>query len=95
MALPSPPAPATQASARACGCVAATAARRASAVTRRLLDFSRQDVARPQLLDAAASIAAKLGACKLILMTDIRGLLRDREDESTLKIMNLKKHKEC
>ena len=33
---------------------------------------------------AAASIAAKLGACKLILMTDIRGLLRDREDESTL-----------
>ncbi len=35
-----------------------SAARRASAVTRRLLDFSRQDVARPQLLDAAASIAA-------------------------------------
>lgn len=33
---------------------------------------------------AAASIAAKLGACKLILMTDIRGLLRDREDENTL-----------
>ena len=35
-----------------------SAARRASAVSRRLLDFSRQDVARPQLLDAADSIAA-------------------------------------
>jgi signal transduction histidine kinase len=35
-----------------------SAARRASAVTRRLLDFSRQEVARPQLLDAAATIAA-------------------------------------
>jgi len=35
-----------------------SAARRAGAVTRRLLDFSRQDVARPQLLDAAATIAA-------------------------------------
>ena len=33
---------------------------------------------------AAARIAAKLGACKLILMTDIRGLLRDKNDESTL-----------
>ena len=33
------------------------AARRAAAVTRRLLDFSRQDVARPQLLDAAQTIA--------------------------------------
>lgn len=34
-----------------------SAARRAGAVTRRLLDFSRQDVARPQLLDAAPTIA--------------------------------------
>lgn len=33
---------------------------------------------------AAAQIASKIGACKLILMTDIRGLLRDKEDESTL-----------
>lgn len=33
---------------------------------------------------AAARIAAKLGALKLILMTDIRGLLRDKNDESTL-----------
>lgn len=33
---------------------------------------------------AAAHIAAKLGALKLILMTDIRGLLRDKNDESTL-----------
>ncbi|MDP4120572.1 MAG: acetylglutamate kinase [Bacillota bacterium] len=33
---------------------------------------------------AAAQIAAKLGACKLILTTDIRGLLRDKDDESTL-----------
>lgn len=33
---------------------------------------------------AAARIAAKLGACKLILMTDIRGLLKDKDDESTL-----------
>lgn len=33
---------------------------------------------------AAAQIAAKLGACKLILMTDIRGLLRDKDDENTL-----------
>lgn len=33
---------------------------------------------------AAAEIAAKLKACKLILMTDICGLLRDKEDESTL-----------
>lgn len=33
---------------------------------------------------AAAQIAAKLGACKLILMTDIRGLLKNKDDESTL-----------
>ena len=33
---------------------------------------------------AAAHIAAKLGAYKLILMTDIRGLLRDKNDENTL-----------
>ncbi|MCD8025441.1 MAG: acetylglutamate kinase [Clostridiales bacterium] len=33
---------------------------------------------------AAAQIAAKLGAKKLILMTDIRGLLRDVNDESSL-----------
>lgn len=33
---------------------------------------------------AAAHIAVKLGALKLILMTDIRGLLRDKNDESTL-----------
>ncbi len=33
---------------------------------------------------AAAQIAAKLKACKLILMTDICGLLRDKDDESTL-----------
>lgn len=33
------------------------AARRANAVTRRLLDFSRQEPARPEQLDAAASIA--------------------------------------
>lgn len=33
---------------------------------------------------AAAHIAAKLNAKKLILMTDIRGLLRDKDDESTL-----------
>ncbi len=33
---------------------------------------------------AAARIAAELGALKLILMTDVRGLLRDRGDESTL-----------
>ncbi len=33
---------------------------------------------------AAAQIAAKLGASKLILMTDIRGLLRDKNDENTL-----------
>ena len=33
---------------------------------------------------AAAKIAAGLQACKLILMTDIRGLLRDRDDEETL-----------
>ena len=33
---------------------------------------------------AAARIAAKLGAKKLILMTDVRGLLRDIHDDSTL-----------
>ena len=33
---------------------------------------------------AAAQIAAKLGAKKLILMTDIRGLLRDVEDDGSL-----------
>lgn len=33
---------------------------------------------------AAAKIAATLNAENLILMTDVKGLLRDREDESTL-----------
>ena len=33
---------------------------------------------------AAARIAAELGAENVILMTDIRGLLRDRNDENTL-----------
>lgn len=33
---------------------------------------------------AAAQIAAAVGAENLILMTDIRGLLRDKDDESTL-----------
>lgn len=33
---------------------------------------------------AAAAIAAKLNAQKLILMTDVRGLLRDKDDEDTL-----------
>ena len=33
---------------------------------------------------AAARIAAELGAMKLILMTDVRGLLRDKEDDSTI-----------
>ena len=33
---------------------------------------------------AAARVAAALGAENLILMTDIKGLLRDKEDESTL-----------
>lgn len=33
---------------------------------------------------AAARIAAEMGAEKLILMTDIRGLLRDKDDESTV-----------
>lgn len=33
---------------------------------------------------AAARIASKLGAIKLILMTDTRGLLRDVDDEDTL-----------
>ncbi len=35
-----------------------SAARRASAVSRRLLDFSRQEASRPQLLDAAATLEA-------------------------------------
>lgn len=33
---------------------------------------------------AAAKIAAKLGAENLILMTDVKGLLRDKDDDSTL-----------
>lgn len=33
---------------------------------------------------AAARIAAELGAMKLILMTDVRGLLRDKEDDSSI-----------
>lgn len=33
---------------------------------------------------AAARIASELKAAKLILMTDIRGLLKDKDDESTL-----------
>ena len=33
---------------------------------------------------AAAQIAAALGAEKLVLMTDVRGLLRDRDDEDSL-----------
>lgn len=33
---------------------------------------------------AAARIAAELGAEKLLLMTDVRGLLRDKDDENTL-----------
>jgi acetylglutamate kinase len=33
---------------------------------------------------AAAEIAAKIGAKKLILMTDIRGLLHDKDDEESL-----------
>ncbi len=33
---------------------------------------------------AAAQIASSLCACKLIVMTDIRGLLRDKNDEKTL-----------
>ena len=33
---------------------------------------------------AAAKLAVALGAEKLLLLTDVRGLLRDREDESTL-----------
>ncbi len=39
---------------------------------------------------AAAQIAAKLGAKKLILMTDIRGLLRDvNNDESLISVVNV------
>lgn len=33
---------------------------------------------------AAARIAAELGAMKLILMTDVRGLLRNKEDDSSI-----------
>lgn len=33
---------------------------------------------------AASRLAAELGAKKLILMTDIRGLLRDKDDENTI-----------
>ncbi len=33
---------------------------------------------------AASRIAAEIGAMKLILMTDVRGLLRDKDDESTI-----------
>jgi acetylglutamate kinase len=33
---------------------------------------------------AASRIAAELGAEKLILMTDVRGLLRDKDDEETI-----------
>ncbi len=33
---------------------------------------------------AASRIAAEIGAEKLILMTDVRGLLRDKDDEDTL-----------
>jgi acetylglutamate kinase len=33
---------------------------------------------------AASQIAARIGASNLILMTDVKGILRDREDESTL-----------
>ena len=33
---------------------------------------------------AAARIAAEIGAMKLILLTDVRGLLRNRDDESTV-----------
>lgn len=33
---------------------------------------------------AAARIAAEIGAMKLILMTDVRGLLRDKDDETTI-----------
>ena len=32
----------------------------------------------------SARIAAEMGATKLILMTDIKGLLRDKDDENTL-----------
>lgn len=39
---------------------------------------------------AAAQIAAKLGAKKLILMTDIRGLLRDvNDDDSLISVVNV------
>ncbi|MCL2754587.1 MAG: acetylglutamate kinase [Oscillospiraceae bacterium] len=40
---------------------------------------------------AAAQIAAKIGAANLILMTDVKGILRDRNDESTL-IHTIKAH---
>lgn len=39
---------------------------------------------------AAAQLAAKLGAKKLILMTDIRGLLRDvNDDDSLISVVNV------
>ena len=39
---------------------------------------------------AAAQIAAKIGAKKLILMTDIRGLLRDvKDEESLISVVNV------
>lgn len=39
---------------------------------------------------AAAQIAAKIGAKKLILMTDIRGLLRDvNDDDSLISVVNV------
>lgn len=47
---------------------------------------------------AASEIAAKLGALKLVLITDTRGLMRDKDDESTLipvvglsEVQNLKR----
>jgi len=39
---------------------------------------------------AAAQLAAKLGAIKLILMTDVKGLLRDKDDEnSIISVLNV------
>lgn len=45
---------------------------------------SGKDVYNINADTAAAKIAAELHAEKLILMTDIRGLLRDKDDENTL-----------
>lgn len=45
---------------------------------------SGKDVYNVNADTAAAKIAAELHAEKLILMTDIRGLLRDKDDEDTL-----------